>query len=105
MFTLPAQLGRTSGHIAQAEVALRPVQAIAGGELQAAHCKLVAVLLFGRQTALQRLQLQRLGLALPLQLQGLHGHIRHHAHGLAGFDIQPGFDGAFALLQLPVLRP
>ena len=104
MLALAALLGSAGRHIAQAEVASGPVQAVIGRELQSLDGKLVTVLVLGPQAPPQGLQGQGLRSVPPLKLQRLYRDIGHPAHGLSVIHIQPGPDRALALLQLPVLR-
>ncbi len=90
--------------VARAQIAGRPVQAVTRGELQVLRGEAPAVLVLHAQPARQRLQLQRLQVLAPLQLQGIHRHIGHGTHGLALAQVDPGAQCAPALLQAQVGR-
>ncbi|KAF1051150.1 MAG: hypothetical protein GAK34_01619 [Delftia tsuruhatensis] len=87
------------GVVARAQIASRPVQAVARGKFQVLRSEAPAVLVLHAQPARQGLQLQRLQVFAPLQLQRVHGHVGHGAHGLALAQVYPGAQRAPALLQ------
>ena len=79
------------------------MQTITCRKTQTLCSKAVVTFVLQAQPPPQRLQLQRLGPVLPLQLQCIDRNIGHQTRSLPLLHIQPGANRATTLLQLPLL--